>query len=158
VDSPVFHFATVHDTRISWNFRRNCSVTPGQLAACFGLMACVSLTIGAFCCFQGAVLVLPFASLELVAVGAAFVVYARHALDGGRIWLEGNVLVVESESAGDMVRREFQRAWVRIEQVAHGQAMIEICCHGQRVPVGRFVRNELRQRLAAELRLALAMA
>jgi uncharacterized membrane protein len=158
VDSPVFHFATVHDTRISWNFRRNCSVTPGQLAACFGLMACVSLTIGAFCWFQGAVLVLPFASLELLAVGAAFVVYARHALDGEQIWLDGNVLVVESENAGDMVRREFQRAWVRIEQVAHGQAMIEICCHGQRVPVGRFVRNELRQRLAAELRLALVMA
>jgi uncharacterized membrane protein len=158
VDSPVFHFATVHDTRISWEFRRNCSVTPGQLAASFALIALVSLTIGAFCWFQGAVLVLPFASLELLAVGTAFLVYARHALDGERIWLEGSVLVVESENAGAVVRREFQRAWVRIEQVAHGQAMIEICCHGQRVPVGRFVRNELRQRVAAELRLALAVA
>lgn len=158
MDSPVFHFATVHDTRISWEFRRNCSVTPGQLAASFALIAFVSLTIGAFCWFQGAVLVLPFASLELLAVGIAFVVYARHALDGDRIWLEGSVLVVESENAGEMVRREFQRAWVRIEQVAHGNAMIEICCHGQRVPVGRFIRNELRQRVAAELRLALAVA
>jgi uncharacterized membrane protein len=158
VDSPVFHFATVHDTRISWEFRRNCSVTPGQLAASFALIALVSLTIGAFCWFQGAVLVLPFASLELLAVGIAFVVYARHALDGERIWLEGSVLVVESENAGEMVRREFQRAWVRIEQIAHGRAMIEICCHGQRVPVGRFVRKELRQRVAAELRLALAVA
>jgi uncharacterized membrane protein len=158
VDSPVFHFATVHDTRISWEFRRNCSVTPGQLAASFVLISLVSLTIGAFCWFQGAVLVLPFASLELLAVGTAFVVYARHALDGERIWLESNVVVVESENAGEVVRREFQRAWVRIEQVAHGQAMIEICCHGQRVPVGRFVRKELRQRVAAELRLALAVA
>lgn len=158
MDSPVFHFATVQDARISWDFRRNCSVTPGQLGACFALIAVASLTIGSFCWFQGAVLVLPFASLELLAVGVAFVVYARHALDGERIWLEGSVLVVESENAGQMVRREFQRAWVRIEQVAHGQAMIEICCHGQRVPVGRFVRNELRQRLATELRLALAIA
>ena len=133
-------------------------MTPGQLAASFALIAFVSLTIGAFCWFQGAVLVLPFASLELLAVGIAFVVYARHALDGERIWLEGSVLVVESENAGEMVRREFQRAWVRVEQVAHGQAMIEICCHGQRVPVGRFIRNELRQRVAAELRLALAVA
>ena len=133
-------------------------MTPRQLAASFALIAFVSLTIGAFCWFQGAVLVLPFASLELLAVGIAFVVYARHALDGERIWLEGSVLVVESENAGEMVRREFQRAWVRIEQVAHGQAMIEICCHGQRVPVGRFIRNELRQRVAAELRLALAVA
>jgi uncharacterized membrane protein len=158
VDSPVFHFAKVQDARISWEFRRNCSVTPGQLAASFVLISLVSLTIGAFCWFQGAVLVLPFASLELLAVGTAFVVYARHALDGERIWLESNVVVVESENAGEVVRREFQRAWVRIEQVAHGQAMIEICCHGQRVPVGRFVRKELRQRLAAELRLALAVA
>ena len=133
-------------------------MTPGQLAASFALIAFVSLTIGAFCWFQGAVLVLPFASLELLAVGIAFVVYARHALDGERIWLEGSVLVVESENAGEMVRREFQRAWVRIEQLAHGNAMIEICCHGQRVPVGRFIRNELRQRVAAELRLALAVA
>ena len=133
-------------------------MTPGQLAASFALIAFVSLTIGACCWFQGAVLVLPFASLELLAVGIAFVVYARHALDGERIWLEGSVLVVESENAGEIVRREFQRAWVRIEQVAHGQAMIEICCHGQRVPVGRFIRNELRQRVAAELRLALAVA
>ena len=133
-------------------------MTPGQLAASFALIAFVSLIIGAFCWFQGAVLVLPFASLELLAVGIAFVVYARHALDGERICLEGSVLVVESENAGEIVRREFQRAWVRIEQVAHGQAMIEICCHGQRVPVGRFVRNELRQRVAAELRLALAVA
>jgi len=91
-------------------------------------------------------------------VGTAFLVYARHALDGERIWLEGSVLVVESENAGEMVRREFQRAWVRIEQVAHGQAMIEICSHGQRVLVGRFVRKELRQRVAAELRLALTVA
>jgi uncharacterized membrane protein len=158
VDSPVFHFATVHDARISWDFRRNCSVTPRQLGVCFALISLVSLTIGAFCWFQGAVLVLPFASLELLAVGTAFVVYARHALDGERIWLEGSVLVVESENAGEVVRREFQRAWVRIEQAAHGQAMIEICCHGQRVPVGRFVRNELRRRVAAELRLALAVA
>ncbi len=158
MDSPVFHFATVQDARISWDFRRNCSVTPRQLSACFGLMVLVSLTVGAFCWSQGAVLVLPFASLELLAVGTAFVVYARHALDGERIWLEGNVLVVESENAGHRVRREFQRAWVRIEQAAHGQAMIEVCCHGQRVPVGRFVRNELRQRLATELRLALAIA
>jgi uncharacterized membrane protein len=158
VESPVFHFAKVQDARISWEFRRNCSVTPGQLAASFVLISLVSLTIGAFCWFQGAVLVLPFASLELLAVGTAFVVYARHALDGERIWLESNVVVVESENAGEVVRREFQRAWVRIEQVAHGQAMIEICCHGQRVPVGRFVRKELRQRVAAELRLALAVA
>ena len=158
MDSPVFHFATVQNARISWDFRRNCSVTPRQLAACFALMAIVSLTIGVFCWFQGAVLVLPFASLELLAVGVAFVVYARHALDGERIWLEGSLLVVESENAGEMVRREFQRAWVRIEQAEHGQSMIEICCRGQRVPVGRFVRNELRQRLASELRVALAAA
>jgi hypothetical protein len=45
--------------------------------------------VGTFFWFQGAVLILPFAWLELAAVGVAFVVYARHAADGEHILLQG---------------------------------------------------------------------
>lgn len=141
-----------------WDFRRNRSVTPRQLALCFALLAGVSLGIGLLFWLQGALYVLPFACLELLVLGVAFVVYARHALDGERIWLEGGLLVVESERAGQTVRREFHRAWVRVESLVPGSALIEICGQGQRVQVGRFVRNELRQGLARELRRAVAIA
>ncbi len=43
--------------------------------------------------FQGATLVIPFATLELAAVGLAFLVYARHAADGERISLRGGALL-----------------------------------------------------------------
>jgi uncharacterized membrane protein len=158
VESAVFQSATVQDVGMCWDFRRNRSVTPRQLATCFALLACVSLGIGLLFWLQGALFVLPFACLELLALGVAFVVYARHALDGERIWVEGGLLVVESERAGQTVRCEFQRAWVRIEPLVPATALIEICGQGQRVQVGHFVRNELRYRLAQELRRAVALS
>lgn len=45
----------------------------------------VSLGIATFFWFQGTTLVMPFAWLELVVVGSAFMVYARHARDGEKI-------------------------------------------------------------------------
>lgn len=56
-----------------------------------------------------------FAWAELLAVGVAFPVYARHAGDGEKIVLQGRQLVVELETAGHTQRAEFKREWVRIE-------------------------------------------
>ena len=78
----VFRFATVQGQNIQWFLRRNCSVTPRQLGWLYLSLCIVSLAIGTGFWLQGAKLVLPFAWLELMAVGAAFVVYARHARDG----------------------------------------------------------------------------
>ena len=143
---------------MSWELRRNVAVTPRQLATCFALLAGVSLGIGLVFWWQGAVYVLPFACVELLALAAAFLVYARHALDGERIWVQGGVLVVESRRAAATVRREFQRAWVRVESSGPSSTLIEICGQGQRVQVGRFVRSDLRRSLAKELQRAVAMS
>ena len=100
-------------------------------------------------------MVMPFAWVELVAVGAAFVVYARHAGDGEKIVLEGGQLVVELETAGRTERAEFNREWVRIEPRAEDGSLIEVSGQGRSVRVGRHVRPELRPALAREIRLAL---
>lgn len=149
---------TDQDSRVCWDFRRNCSVSPRQLAASLALLMFVSLTIGLFFLLNGAPLVLPFASLELLALGVAFMVYARHALDGERIWMDGPVLVVESERGSRMVRKEFHAAWVRIEPMVHADALIEISGQGQRVQVGKYVRHDVRKSLAHDLRRAVARA
>lgn len=141
---------------MSWDFRRNCSVSPKQLAASFALLVGVSLTIALFFLLHGAPLVLPFASLELLALGVAFLVYARHALDGERIWMDGPVLIVESERGGQVVRQEFHTAWVRIAPLSHADALIEISGQGQRVEVGKYVRHDVRKSLASDLRRAVA--
>jgi len=105
--------------------------------------------------WHGATLVLPFAWIELVAVGAAFVAYARHAADGERISLQGRQLVVELESAGRLERAEFDREWVRVEPSAADRSLIEVSGRGRSVNVGRYVRPELRPVLAQEIRRAL---
>jgi len=155
VSNPVFRFATVQGRNIHWFLKRNCSVTPSQLGWLYASLCVVSLTIGTFFWFHGAVLVLPFAWLELGAVGAAFLMFARHAADGERISLQGRRLVVELENAGRLSREEFDRNWVRVEPSTGDRSLIELSGQGRKVNVGRFVRPELRPVLAQEIRRAL---
>ena len=155
VTNLVFRFATVQGQNIQWFLRRNCSVTPQQLGWLYLSLCLVSLSIGTAFWFQGAKLVLPFAWVEVIAVGVAFAVYARHATDGETIRLAGSRLVVELESGGRTQRAEFRREWVRVEPGAGDSSLIELSAHGKRVQVGRYVRPELRPELARELRLAL---
>ena len=155
MSNPVFRFATVQGQNIHWFLQRNCSVSPVQLAWLYVSLCVVSLGIATVFWWHGATLVLPFAWLELVAVGAAFVVYARHAADGERISLQGRQLVVELENAGRLERAEFDREWVRVEPSAADRSLIEVSGRGRSVNVGRYVRPELRPALAQEIRRAL---
>jgi uncharacterized membrane protein len=107
---------------------------------------------------QGATLVLAFAGLEITVVGLAFLAYARHATDGEKISLQGARLVVECESAGRLERAEFAREWVRVEPKSGDHSLIELSGQGRSIEVGRFVRPEMRQVLAREIRKALRSA
>lgn len=157
----AFRFATVpvqgragHGA-VQWLIKRNCSVTPGQLLALYVSLCVVSLGIAGFFWWQGAKLVMSFAWLELIAVGSAFLVYARHAGDGEKIILQGSQLVVELETAGRLQREEFNREWVRVEPRSGDGSLIQLSGQGRSVQIGRHLRPELRPALARELRLAL---
>ncbi|AEG94490.1 DUF2244 domain-containing protein [Ramlibacter tataouinensis] len=152
---PVFRFATVQGQAIHWALKRNCSVTPSQLGWFYASLCVVSLGIATVFWLQGATMVLPFAWVELAAVGLAFLAYARHATDGERISLHGRRLVVELENAGRLERAEFDREWVRVEPRFDGRSLIEVSGRGRSVRVGRYVRPELRPVLAQEIRRAL---
>jgi len=151
----VFRFATVHGHHVQWFLRRNCSVTPKQLFWIYGSMCLLSLGIAVFFWLQGAALVLPFAILELLALGYAFVLYAKHATDGEKILLRDSQLLVEFESGGKVQRAQFQREWVRVEPRRDDQSLIEVYGQGRSITVGRFIRPELRPLLAREIRQAL---
>lgn len=155
MSNPVFRFATVQGQNIHWFLKRNCSVTPAQLGWLYASLCVVSLGIASVFWLQGAVLILPFAWVELAAVGAAFLAYARHASDGETISLRGRRLVVEVESAGRLQRAEFNRDWVRVEPCVQDRSLIELSGQGSRVNVGRYLRPELRPMLAQEIRRAL---
>jgi uncharacterized membrane protein len=158
VTNLVFRFATVQGKSIQWFLRRNCAISPAQLGWFYLSLMVVSLVIGTLFWFQGAVLVLYFAWAELLAVGAAFLLYARHATDGERIYLQDECLVVEFENAGKLERAEFRREWVRVEPRQGDRSLIEVSGQGRSINVGRFVRPELRPVLAKEIRMALRCA
>jgi len=156
VSNSVFRFATVSGQDTHWLLKRNCSVTPSQLGWLYVSLCFVSLGIGVAFWLCGATMVLPFAWLELVAVGVAFLMYARHATDGERIELQGGGrLVVELENAGHRERVEFLPHQVRVEPEASDRSLIEVSGQGRSVKVGRYVRPELRAALAREIRMAL---
>ncbi len=157
VSQSVFRFATPTPTGPLWLLKRNCSVTPAQLGWMYASLCVVSLGIASGFWLHGATLVMPFAWAELVVVGLAFLLYARHATNAERIALSGGRLVVEQENAGRVLRAEFDRAWVRVEPGPSNTSLIELSGQGRSVQVGRFVRPELRADLAREIRTALRL-
>jgi uncharacterized membrane protein len=89
-----YRFAVPDDAGLRWHLVRNCSITPRQLGALYGSLCFLSVVIGTGFWLQGAPLVAPFAVLELLVVGVAFLVYARHATDGERVRLDQGQLEV----------------------------------------------------------------
>jgi uncharacterized membrane protein len=154
----VFRFATVTPQQIHWKLLKNCSVTPKQLGWFYVSLCVVSFGISTMFWTLGAKMIAPFAILELTLVGAALLVYARHATDGERLVLQGNQLLVERSHAGKVLRAEFNKDMVRVEPHIDDRSLIELSGQGRRVQVGRHVRPELRSHLARELRMALRAA
>jgi uncharacterized membrane protein len=138
-----------------WRLGRNCSITPRQLGAVFVSLTAISLLISAFFLAQGAPYVAAFAGLELLAVGAALLVFARHAADHETITLEGRLLSVEQSLGPRVQHTQLDTEWLSVEPAAGQGSLVQLSGRGGRVSVGRFVRPELRDALARELRLAL---
>lgn len=151
----MYRLASVTVDGTHWVLRRNCSVTPRQLGAMFGLLSALSLAVAGFFWTRGAWMVLPFSMVELVAVGVAFLTYARHATDGEHISVSRGRLVVEREEAGRLLRVEFAGHAVRVDAPSGHQSLVSVQGGGRSAEVGRYVRAELRPVLAQEIRRAL---
>ena len=146
---------TEQDWSVRWQLKRNCSLAPRQLFMCYLGLCLLSLAIAAGFWSIGAFMVLPYAGAELLAVGFALFVYARHAADKESIRLTGGRLVVEYFCGQHVERVEFSPAWVRVEPEHGDRSLIELSGQGRKIFIGRFVRPELRRELADELRWAL---
>ena len=140
-----------------WLLRRNCALTPAQLALCFAAVGSLTLVIAAVFAAQGAWLVVPFAGIELMALALAFLMHARHAGDYERIVLErGGGLLVERLHGGALARFEGQAPWVRVQYGGSRRELIRLVVAGREMAVGRFVPDDERRRLARELRASVA--
>jgi uncharacterized membrane protein len=132
----------------SLTLKRNCSISPAGLAGVFLALALVVLLIGVGFAIAGAWLVLPFAGLEVLLLGAAYLLYARHAADYERIVLESGRLTVEVADAERTARYEMEARRARVcledERVVLRGAREEL-------ELGRHLDAAGRARFAAEL-------
>jgi uncharacterized membrane protein len=143
------------DGSMQWLLKRNCSLAPRQLLAFYASLCLLSLSIAGLFWLRGATLVMPFAGIELLSIGTALLLYARHAADREVIRLLPGRLTVRRVHGPHVEQVEFVPAWVRVEPESGDRSLIELSGQGRRIAIGRFVRPELRRQLADELRWAL---
>jgi len=140
---------------VAWVFKRNSSLAPRQVMWFYASLCVLSLGLAGIFWLRGATMVMPFAWIEMLLVGAALLVYARHAADSERIDLREDRLTVENTSGSRVERVAFNPGWLRVEPRHGDRSLIELSGQGRRISVGRFVRPELRVQLADELRWSL---
>lgn len=141
-----------------WVLKRNCSITPRQLAMVYAALSSVSLAVAVLFTLHGAWYILGFAVLELAAVGLAFLQYGRHATDRERIVLSDDTLLIELIAAerASPYRLNLHAARVELPDAQRGLIVVEAA--GTRVEIGRFLTSWRRREFAQELDGALRHA
>ncbi|MEP6607397.1 MAG: DUF2244 domain-containing protein [Burkholderiaceae bacterium] len=139
-----------------WLIKRNCSAGPGQLALVFGSLVAVSCVFGLGFAVFGLWMVLPFVGLELAAVGAAFLVYGRHAADFERIQIAPAGVGVERTEgdAKQQWRLDPRVCRVQIESRGPGwgqRVRVYLLAPGIKLELGRYLLDRRRAQLAREL-------
>ena len=147
--------AVVTPEEIRWCLKRNCSATPRQALLFYVGLCGVSLGLAGLFWQFGATLVLPFALVEVLALGVALWVYARHAADAERIFLSDQRLRVEHEVAGRCTTVEFVPSWVAVTSDDRESQLVVLSGQGLTVTVGTHLRHGLRATLRGELQQAL---
>ena len=121
-------------------------MSPAGLALVFAALALLVLAIGAGFAAAGAWLILPFAGLEVLLLGTAYVLYARHAADYEKVEVESGRVTVEVADGSRTTRYEMDAARLSMEE---GRVVLRDA--KEELEIGRHLGAEARAELAAEL-------
>lgn len=156
--SSRLRLGSVNDGAVVWRFARRASIRPSRLLGVLAMLSLVSVGIaGGLWWWWGTAWFMPFAGLEVLGMGAAYVVCRRHAGDHERVeWRDGRILV-DCSSGGRVDRVELGPGWidVRLTPGDHAMGSGPLLClssRGRQVRVGRHLRPAMRPEWVAELR------
>jgi len=131
-------------------------MSPRALLTFFLVTAALSALIASAWAAMGAWWVIPFAGLEMTALGLAFIAYGRRVGDFERILLNDDRLLVEVCERARVRRYEFVPAWARVEMRRIGmRSEVIVRSHDRAVTVGRYLDEGGREKLARELAVRL---
>lgn len=150
-EEPVFESILVHDDTGFTYFRRHASSLDLRLLLLvFGSLAVFSLIIAAGFAVVGAWPILPFAGVEIAALGMAARVILWRAGDFERLAFRGDRILVEIRERGFAQQFEFHRGWAQL--VTGGADSVALRSHGRTVEIGRYCCAADRRVLTRELR------
>ena len=143
---------------LCWQLTRPCALTPRQLLASYAVLVAASTLVALACSLLGWWVVAVYCAIELLAVGALYLIYMAHAMDGERITLTpGGQLTVELAHGLSQRHVEMNPAWTRLESCRDGhRETLWLCCSPTRVEVASQLGPLHTQRVERELRRALA--
>lgn len=146
---------TAEHRPLEWVSKRNCALTPGQLALLLAVPAGASLLIAIGFASRGAWWILVFALIEVTGLVAAYLCYARFAGAYERLVLSPGRLILEFHSGSTTTREELDPWLVRIEVACaripgfDGDGLVTVTGSGRSLSLGRFVPMAQRPALAA---------
>ena len=140
-----------------WTLRRNCMLTPRQLALLMSAAGALSIAIAIGWAIQGVWTVMPFALIETAGLIAAFVFYSRHAADLDRVVIGQDRVEVVVVDGPKTTRTVCLTTQARVRYDKAGAELVGIGELGRLVRIGRFVPAGDRQRLAQEIAGALGI-
>ena len=143
-------------TTREWVLKKNCSISPRQLAKAYMALCLASFLVATYFVMHGAWLVMVFAMLEMTAVAAAFIYFGRHATDRECISLSDAGLLVELVQAERSLSYRLDPRRTRVAIPEPRQRLIRLEANGERVEVGRYLTERKRQEFAKELNRELA--
>ncbi len=119
------------------------------------IIAAISLAVALGFSLIGAWLVLPFAGIELLAIGYAFYYIHCHSQDYESIVIEGDQISVEKKSYKALSKMVFNRYWAKVllRLTPNGDQMLSLRSHGKEIDFGRsYMTNDQRLELAKQLK------
>jgi len=148
-------FASQHDG-VEFLLRRNCSIGPVGLIGVFASLVALSFGFGVAFASFGPWLILPFAGLEMLVVGAAFFACGRRVGDFERILVGAQSVTVEHVDGRRRTVQAFNPRWARLS-VLHEPAGVKVLLSqsGRQVELGRHLGFERRLAFAKEFGAAL---
>lgn len=150
-EEPIFESILEHDGAGFTYFKRHASSLDLRLLTLvFGSLTVFSMVIAAGFAMAGAWLIIPFAGVEIAALGVAVCVILRRAGDFEQLVFSGDRILVEIRERGVVRQFEFHRGWARLATGETGSVVL--CSHGRTVEIGRYCSAEGRRGLALELR------
>jgi uncharacterized membrane protein len=142
------------DKGYEFYIKRNCSISPTQLAVIFLFLGLISTSIGTVFYIFGATLILPFSFLEVFALVAAYFYNAMHANDFERLTIENEYVLFESKFGRKYRKEKFIKSLTRVLSSEREQ-LVHLTQGLNKIHFGKNLHLTLRSLLETEVRNSL---